>query len=132
MALTTPALLFSAISLLLLAYTNRFLSLASLIRNLDSEYRKTPDPHIKGQIENLSKRVRLIRDMQILGVVSFFLCVFTMLLIFAGRHSMADVTFGLSLLFLMASLAQSIWELVISVKALNLQLEGMGGEEKKL
>ena len=35
-SLTTPALLFPAISLLLLAYTNRFFALAALIRNLSN------------------------------------------------------------------------------------------------
>src|SRR5690606_1133492 len=40
--LTTPALLFPAISLLLLAYTNRFLALASLIRKLHEDYKGNP------------------------------------------------------------------------------------------
>jgi hypothetical protein len=38
LSLTTPALLFSAISLLLLAYTNRFLAYASVVRNLHARY----------------------------------------------------------------------------------------------
>ena len=81
--LTTPGLLFSAISLLLLAYTNRFLALASLIRHLKEEYLKNPDKLIAGQIENLSKRVVLIKNMQLWGVASLFLCVLCMFLIFA-------------------------------------------------
>ena len=63
--LTTPGLLFSAISLLLLAYTNRFLTLASLIRKLHAEYLENPDKLVHGQIRNLQRRVNLIRNMQI-------------------------------------------------------------------
>jgi Protein of unknown function (DUF2721). len=47
--LTTPALLFPAISLLLLAYTSRFLALAALMRELHVRYKTQPDPRIKGQ-----------------------------------------------------------------------------------
>ena len=69
--LTTPALLFPAISLLLLAYTNRFLTLAALIRELHGRYPKGHEDTVLGQIINLRTRVRLIRAMQALGVVSF-------------------------------------------------------------
>ena len=42
LTLTTPALLFSAVSLILLAYTNRFLSYAQLVRTLRDRYMKIP------------------------------------------------------------------------------------------
>ena len=77
--LTTPALLFPAISLLLLAYTNRFLHLAQLVRNLHAAYHQEPDALIIGQIANLRRRIVLIRNMQVLGVLSLFLCVAAML-----------------------------------------------------
>lgn len=64
LTLTTPALLFPAISLLLLAYTNRFLTLASLIRDLYARYKAQPDPRIKGQLANLCYRIVIIRNMQ--------------------------------------------------------------------
>ncbi|MEZ4728377.1 MAG: DUF2721 domain-containing protein [Caldilineaceae bacterium] len=75
LTLTTPALLFPAISLLLLAYTNRFLTLAALMRELYASHRNQPDPNVKRQLANLRYRIVLIRNMQVCGVASFFLCV---------------------------------------------------------
>ena len=120
--LTTPALLFPAISLLLLAYTNRFLTIATLIRSLHSKYKEEPDELIWGQIKNLRLRVKLIRNMQALGVLSLLLCVVCMFVIFAGNLPLAELIFGVSLILLIVSLAVSAWEIQISVKALNIQL----------
>jgi len=123
--LTTPALLFPAISLLLLAYTNRFLTIAGLIRKLHAEYKHHPDRLIMGQLVNLRKRVMLIRNMQALGIGSLFLCVFCMLLIFAGETLLSKIIFGSSLLLLLVSLGISIREIQISVEALNIQLSDL-------
>lgn len=127
--LTTPALLFSAISLILLAYTNRFLGYASLIRDLYAKFKNNPNELLLGQIANLRKRLHLTRNMQILGVSSLFLCVFTMFLIFIGEQLIATWVFGIALVMLIASLGISLWEIQISVKALDLHLSDM--EEKK-
>jgi len=123
--LTTPALLFPAISLLLLAYTNRFLALAALIRDLHGKYKTTQSKIILDQLENLRKRVHLIRDMQGLGVLSLFLCVACMFVLFAGDAFLGKVLFGISLVLLMWSLGLSIWEIRISVNALNLHLSDL-------
>ena len=123
--ITTPALLFPAISLLLLAYTSRFLALAALMRDLSSKHKLQPDINIRGQIQNLRTRLKIIRNMQILGALSFFLCVFSMLVLFIGKITLGEVFFGISLLVLMASLAMSIWELQISIAALDLQVKEM-------
>lgn len=128
-SLTTPALLFPAISLLLLAYTNRFLALAALIRNLHARYQDAPEPLIRAQIEALRARVKLIRDMQILGVSGLFCCVFCMLLLFGGLILPGKLVFGLGLLLLLASLGLSIREIQISVNALNLQLSDLDVED---
>lgn len=122
LTLNAPALLFPTVSLLLLAYTNRFLALATLIRNLHAQYKADPSPLILAQINNLRLRVKLIRDMQVLGVLSLFLSALCMLLIFQENILLAKYTFGASLLVLMASLGLSIAELYISIKALNIQL----------
>ncbi len=124
-SLTTPALLFPAISLLLLAYTNRFLAIASLIRNLHSKYQHQPNPALIRQIANLKKRVILIRNMQIFGVTSLLLCVVCMFVLFTGRIITGQYIFGTSLILLMISLGLSVWEVQISVKALNLQLRDL-------
>ena len=123
--LTTPGLLFSAISLLLLAYTNRFLAIASLIRKLHAEYQQNPDSLVLSEIENLRGRVQLIKNMQIWGVASLFLCVLCMFLIFADNQLLGKWVFGIGLILLLVSLGISIKEIQISVKALNLRLENM-------
>lgn len=122
LTLATPALLFSAISLLLLAYTNRFLALASLVRNLYSNYKEKPDKIIFSQIKNLKKRLYIIRNMQIYGIISLLLCVFCMFLIYVSYIRIAEIIFGIALVLLIISLALSVREIQISVKALNLQL----------
>lgn len=123
--LTTPALLFSAISLIMLAYTNRFLSYATLIRSLHEKFKIKPDDVLLGQIANLRKRLYLTKYMQILGVSSLFLCVLTMFLIFIGSQVPAVWMFGVALVLLITSLGISILEIHISVKALNLHLGDM-------
>ncbi len=123
--LTTPALLFPAISLLLLAYTNRFLTLATLIRTLHARYKEDPHDVLLGQIKNLRKRVILIRNMQAFGVLSLLLCVVCMFLLFANEQIAGRYTFGVSLILLIISLGLSVYEIQISVKALKLQLSDM-------
>lgn len=124
-SLTTPALLFPAISLLLLAYTNRFLTIAGLIRNLYKAYKANPSDNVKAQIANLKRRVNLIRNMQIAGILSLLLCVLSMFLIYEELIFYGSLIFGISLVLLMVSLVFSIIEIQISVKALNIQLEDM-------
>jgi hypothetical protein len=122
MGLTEPAVLLPAISLLLLAYTNRFLALAALIRSLHDKYKTQPEQLIIAQISKLRYRVKLIRNMQASGVLSLLLCVFCMLAIFLQQMTAAKVTFGISLVLMVISLGFSIREIWISVDALNLQL----------
>lgn len=129
LTLTTPALLFPAISLLLLAYTNRFLTLASLIRSLHDRWASSHEEHVRGQISNLRYRIRLIRNMQIFGVSSFFLCVLCMFMLYAGQQTAGAFTFGAALIFLLVSLALSLREVQISVDALTLELRDL--EERK-
>jgi len=123
--LTTPALLFPAISLLLLAYTNRFLTLANLIRELHARYKKERDELIPGQIANLRYRVYLIKYMQASGVFSLLLCVVCMFVLFAGWILAGQIIFGFSLVFMMISLGISLREIWISVDALNLRLQDL-------
>ena len=125
LTLTTPALLFPAISLLLLAYTNRFLTLASLIRELHHSYKTNPEDVIIAQISNLRYRVSLIRNMQIFGVSSFFCCVLCMLTLFAGEMLVGKFIFGTSLVLLMASLGLSLREIQVSVDALSYRLSDL-------
>jgi lysylphosphatidylglycerol synthetase-like protein (DUF2156 family) len=122
LTLTTPALIFPAISLLFLAYTNRFLTLANLTRELYARYKAEPDPIIKGQLHNLRYRISIIRHMQIFGVLAFFGCVLCMFLLFAGLAVAGKYVFGASLISLLVSLGLSLRELFVSIDALKLQI----------
>lgn len=125
LSLTTPALLFPAISLLLLAYTNRFLAIASLIRGLHSKYNHKPEAVLEQQISILRKRVVLIKHMQFAGILSLLLCVASMGLLYALFEWWGQVVFGVSLVVMMWSLVLSLIEIQISVTALNLELSDM-------
>ena len=122
-SINTPALLFPAITLLMLAYTNRFLSLAALVRKLHNEYtRGEKEKNILNQIKNIRTRLDLIRYMQSMGVMSFLCCVLCMYLIFRGWMEMAHWVFAFSLLFLLLSIILSLIEINKSTRALELQL----------
>ncbi len=123
LSLTTPALLFPAISLLFLAYTSRFLTLANLTRDLYARYKADPDPKIKGQLHNLRYRIGIIRHMQIFGVLAFFGSALCMLVLFAGLETAGKYLFAASLVSLMISLALSLLELFVSIDALKLQIQ---------
>ncbi|ARB47022.1 DUF2721 domain-containing protein [Alloalcanivorax xenomutans] len=123
MSLTTPALLFPAISLLLLAYTNRFLVLAQLIRKLADEEKTHHEEVATRQIELLHRRVVLTQRMQVAGVLSFLLCTLSMFALYLHQDMPGVVLFGASLISLSLSLIFSLWEVLISTNALNVQLE---------
>jgi uncharacterized protein DUF2721 len=120
---TTPALLFPAISLLLLAYTNRFVALANLVRKLHEEYKRGQENKIiVQQIHSLRRRLRLVRYMQTLGVLSFVCCVFTMYTIYMGWMNLVKYEFAICLLTLLTSLIISLIEITQSTRALELEL----------
>ena len=129
--LATPALLFSATSLILLAYTNRFLTIAQIIRSLKKNYDEDRNSTILEQIKNLNLRLNLIRYMQLFGVLSLFLSVFAMLLLFVNQQLAGIYLFSFSLLSLLVSLAISFWEISISVSALQLHLSDLIDNSKK-
>lgn len=129
--LTTPALLFPAISLLMLAYTNRFLTLATIIRNLHDRYRNEANDNLLGQIANLRYRVYLIRNMQIYGVLSLLFCVISMFALFARWVVGGQWSFAIALILMIVSMLISLRELQISVGALDLLLMELEDEERK-
>lgn len=123
--LTTPAILFPAVSLLLVAYTNRFNAVSMRIRSLHAQYKENPDILLEGQIDSLRKRINIIKNMQRFGVLSLFLCVFCLVVLFGGNVFWGKVVFGLSLIFMMFSLGLALWEISLSVEALNIELSDM-------
>jgi hypothetical protein len=125
----TPALLFSATSLILLAYTNRFLTIAQIVRGLKKTYDQDHSKSILLQIKSLNIRISLIRYMQLFGVMCLFLSVFAMLVLFLEQQILGIYLFAASLLSLLISLGLSFWEISISVTALRLHLSDLVGKE---
>jgi hypothetical protein len=125
--ISTPALLFSAISLLMLAYTNRFLALASLIRQHIQLYEDKKEENTLKQIQNFKIRLKVIKYTQIFGVISFSLCVISMFLIFVSKIIPAEIVFALSLVSLFVSLVLSLQEILLSIGALNIEMNRLRG-----
>lgn len=123
--ISTPALLFPAISLLLLAYTNRFLTTGQIIRSISHQAREHSELELAGQIKNLKKRLELTKWMQFFGVVSMLFCTISMFALFLGFYDVGKKIFGLSLLTMCLSLCISLWEVYISSNALNLELKDL-------
>ena len=131
LSIETPALLFSATSLILLAYTNRFLTIAQIVRSLKKNYDQDQNKSILVEIKNLNQRITLIRYMQLFGVLCLFLSVFAMFLLFLNYETAGIYIFGISLLSLLISLGISFWEISISVNALRLHLSDLIEKEMK-
>ncbi len=130
LTITTPALLFPTVSLILLAYTNRFLAVAALIRKLAAQYKDDHNENVANQIKSLRLRVRLIRDMQMLSIFALFLSVVCMFSLFIGQEALAKYIFSASLLSLMISLGMSLREIMISTHALSIQLKDIDDDLK--
>ncbi len=130
LTLTTPALLFPTVSLVLLAYTNRFLAVATLIRKLADDYTKREDKRVADQIRNLKIRLRLIRDMQLYSILALFMSVLCMFFLFNGQEVIVKYVFGASLITLLFSLGLSMREIYISTRALSIQLSDIAKDVK--
>jgi hypothetical protein len=121
----TPALLFSTVSLLMIAFTNRFMSMASLIRGLHEKFQQNPAESILKQIRNLRLRMSLIQYMQIIAIISLIFSVICMFLLFMNEQLIARWFFGIGLLGMCIALGMSAWEIIISTKALEVELSDM-------
>jgi hypothetical protein len=121
-SISTPALLFSAISLLILAYTNKFLAVATLIRQFIGQYDQTKDVNILKQINNFQIRLKVIKYTQVFGVISFMFCILSMFFIFVNWLIPSEIVFGISLIAMFISLLLSLQEIFISIGALNIEL----------
>ena len=128
LTISTPALLFSTVSLLMIAFTNRFLAIASLIRDLHDKFRTNPETVYVDQIRNLHRRLRLIRNIQILAVLSLLVSAISMALIYWDKQLAASYLFGLALVLQISALVVSVVEISISINALQIELSDMEKE----
>lgn len=122
-SISTPTFLFPAVSLLLLAYTNRFLALSNIVRMLSKSYEAGNDHNVIEQIENLTKRIRLIKITQALGVLSLLVCCISIFFLFANFYMAGKIAFGLSIIIMALSLSYALKEISLSGIALKLELE---------
>ena len=125
---STPGILFPAISLLMLAYTNRFLGLASLSRNLLEKYRDSKDEVVLKQIKTLRHRISLIQYSQSLGILSLIFCISSLAFV-SIINLIAWVLFGISILLMIVSLFFSFWEIHLSIRALDIEIDDVVGEK---
>ena len=127
-----PGLLFPAISLLMLAYTNRFFGLAGLVRQLVDRHRKLPDANIRihAQIKNLRTRIALIQYSQEMGVISLLMCTCSMFALFIEQQNGARIFFGFAMFFMVVSLVLALREIHLSVRALNVEIDEILDSEK--
>lgn len=126
---SSAGLLFPAISLLMLAYTNRFLGLAAVARNLVAQYRHQPKSHIQQQVHNLRKRIMLLRHVQAIGVLSLTSCTACILALVFAQQFAAQLLFGLAVVLMLLSLIVSLIEIYMSVNAINLELDHINDNE---
>jgi hypothetical protein len=121
--ITTPALLFSTVSLLYIGYTNRFMAIAHLVRSLKDKFLEAHDERVLRQISNLRRRIVLIRNMQLLGISSLFCSVLSIIAIYFRHQHTGEFFFGLGLVLLSMSMIAAVREILISVDALHIELE---------
>ncbi|WP_028665535.1 DUF2721 domain-containing protein [Runella zeae] len=125
LSISTPAILFSTVSLMMIAFTNRYLAIASLIRELHDKFRVTPDVNYVEQIKHLHRRVHIIRNIQFIIVTSLLLSAISMLFIYLHYQSAAQMLFFVALLLQIAALGLSVWEISLSIHALKIELSDM-------
>lgn len=129
--ISTPALLFPAVSLLFLSYTNRFIALSGLIRKLHTDWIQTPEncgSALLNQIKNIRKRLLLIRWMQVSGALSLLSCVLSMTVLLFGCQAMGTILFGLALVIMAISLCALVREASLAGGALRILLDATGKE----
>ncbi len=130
LSVNIPALLFPAISLIMLAYTNRFLALSSRVRVLHDKYQTQEQRHVVfAQIKNIRYRLKLIRNMQTYGVASLLLSIVSMFFIFINYQGIAQVIFAISLVSFSWSIVLSLIEIRLSTKAIEIELSDIEGLE---
>ncbi len=131
LTLSIPALLFPAISLSMLAYNARYLAIAALIRQLHKQYQEKASRGLGIQVRQLERRLKIIKNMQAVAILSFLFSAITMFLIYIEQDFWANLIFGISLLALMISLVLSLVEVQLSTNSLTIQLADMGDKTEK-
>lgn len=122
---------FPAISLLLLAFTNSYITVANVIRSLKNQFDKGDrSDNLDLQLKSLYGRIEIIRYMQQFGIGSLLFASLSMFLIFANLQLLGKLSFGISLILLIASMFLSLHETTLSNKAIELEIKTILNKEK--
>lgn len=123
LSITDPAFLFPGISLLFLAYTNRYLALAGIVRSLNNNIETQDIENRIKQIDSLHVRILLIKYMQAFGVVAFLFCIFSMFALISQQQNVGEILFMSSLGSMTISLLLSLTEVLKSGQSLRIELD---------
>ena len=124
---TVTALMFPAIPLLMVVYSNRFHTLSRLIRELHDEhvYEKHIPAEWKKQFINLSRRISILRWTIMFAAFGFLFNMLTVFALYLNELFLARVIFGSCCLSMIISIIFFIREIQISTNALNLHMSDM-------
>jgi hypothetical protein len=120
---TIPALVVPAISLLFLAYTNRFLGLTAVARHILKEHMLAPQPHWEVQLINIRRRLHLIRQMQLAGLASIILAALSMGAVVNGFDKLGQGIFVASLACFIGSMGICVHEIKLSIDAIEVEFK---------
>lgn len=123
LTLTAVGLLFPTISVVLLAQTNRFMSLASVARDLVARYRIDPDPTVRDQVLSLQQRIWLVRWTQGAGVLALLINSSSAFSLFLGGLATARCLFVMAMCCMVVGLLISLREIQLSVRAIDIELD---------
>jgi len=132
-----PVILISGVGLLLLTFANRFGRAVDRTRQLLREIRTTSGEtrtRLKGQVENLYERARLIQRAIIFGAISVLFAALLIIALFFTALLQLEMAILISVLFicclasLIASLIAFTMEIRLSLVALKLEM-GDEGED---
>ena len=126
-----PVILISGVGLLLLSMTNRYARVIDRSRALADGLRKSPSEHherFSVQLRILARRARLVRLAITLSTVSLLLAALLIIALFLAALFHQELPLLIVILFtacmasLIASLVVFIWDLNVSLTALDVEI----------
>jgi hypothetical protein len=121
-----PALLFPAIPIMLLVFTNKYTALAMLIRKLHVMAQEDEIENLSVErIQILSGRLKLLKWMQTFSSISFLFNLITIFFGFVGLQNFALVFFIISVALLIIAMSLFIVESQQSHYALSLHIRDL-------
>jgi len=131
LTISTPGLIFPSISFLLIAYSNRFLAIATLIRDLKTKFSENKEEILLQQIKNLRYRLKLIRWMQAVAVFGMLMALMSIFALYLGHEAAGHVLFIMAAVLVATSLSIALVEIMFSGRALDYELQDIQDHFRK-